>query len=230
MGDGLYFLDILIFAMVAVFLVYRLRSVLGRRTGEERQRPNPFAARSGPPAEAINDRAEPAPLSARTIDAAPPAAVATPADPLQDGIARIRTADPAFDRTHFLAGARQAFQMIVAAFARGDTATLRPLLADDVYDQFAQEIRGRNAAGDTLESTIDAIDAIDMLAARLDGRTAFVKVKFQTRQTNVVRNAAGEVIDGEPGHPVDVTDLWTFSRNTRAKDPNWVLVETASPN
>lgn len=228
MGDGLYFLDILIFAMVAVFLVYRLRSVLGRRTGEERQRPNPFAARSGPPAEAPGKLAEPPP--GRTVDAAPPATGTAAADPLQDGIARIRSADPGFDRSNFLTGARQAFQMIVAAFARGDTATLRPLLADDVYDQFAQEIRGRNAAGDTLESTVDAIESVDMVEARLDGRTAFVTVKFRTRQTNVVRNAAGEVIDGEPGHPVEVTDLWTFSRNTRAKDPNWVLVETATPN
>lgn len=230
MGDGLYFLDILIFAMVAVFLVYRLRSVLGRRTGEERPRPNPFAARTGQPAEAPGDLAEPASLPGRAVDAAPPAAAPVPADPLQDGIARIRSADSSFDPAHFLSGARQAFQMIVAAFARGDTATLRPLLADDVYDQFAQDIRARNAAGDTLESTIDAMDGVELVEARLDGRTAFVTVKFLTRQTNVVRNAAGEVTDGEPGHPVEVTDLWTFSRNTRAKDPNWVLVETATPN
>jgi predicted lipid-binding transport protein (Tim44 family) len=228
MGDGFYFLDILIFAMVAVFLVYRLRSVLGRRTGEERQRPNPFAARTGQPANPTTETTEPAATPGRVVDAAPPSG--TPADPLQEGIARIRGADPSFDRAHFLSGARQAFHMIVAAFAQGDTATLRPLLADDVYDHFAEEIRHRNAAGETLESTINGVDAVELIEARLDGRTAFVTVKFVTRQTNVVRSAAGEVVDGEPGHPVDVTDLWTFSRNTRAKDPNWVLVETRTPN
>jgi predicted lipid-binding transport protein (Tim44 family) len=227
MGDGAYFLDILIFAMVAAFLVYRLRSVLGRRTGEERQRPNPLAQRGAQAPGKGPREVEPGPAAAGPlVDAAAPSD-----EPLSvnDGIARIRGADPSFDADHFLNGAGAAFAMIVEAYAKGDTATLRPLLADDVYDHFAADIRRRNAEGETLESRLDGVEA-DIVEARLDGRTALVTVRFHSRQGNVVRNRAGEVVDGEPGHVAEVEDIWTFSRNTRATDPNWKLVETHTPH
>ncbi|HYC03942.1 MAG TPA: Tim44/TimA family putative adaptor protein [Azospirillaceae bacterium] len=233
MGEGFYFIDILIFGMVAAFLIYRLRSVLGRRTGEEQQRPNPYATPPGqqgpgvppprPTALADDDRV--VPLPGRGPVTEPPPGDGLPTS-LADGVRQIQTADPTFQEKHFLQGAHAAFEMIVDAFARGDTAALRPLLADTVYDNFAEAIRARQAAGETLETRIHETEAVDLAEARLDGRTAFCTVRFTTQQTNVTRNAAGEVIDGEEDKPVEVVDLWTFSRNTRSRDPNWVLVET----
>jgi predicted lipid-binding transport protein (Tim44 family) len=222
-GD-LAFLDIVFFALVAGFLILRLRSVLGRRTGNENPErwtarlpttrppgtPRPAGERPNAPAEILE-----------------PAREAEPATPLDANLARIRSADSSFDPASFLDGAKAAFEMIVSAYAQGDTAALRPLLADDVYDNFSAAIRGRNDAKQTLETTIVSIKAADILEARMDGRTAFVTVKFVSEQVNVTRNAAGEVVDGDSNHVAIVTDVWTFARNTRANDPNWALVQTS---
>lgn len=223
MGDGFVFVEIVIFAMIAAFLVYRLRSVLGRRTGEERQRPNPFTPGPGTPRPGMPDNVVPMPGRDRPAPAAP-----SPDEPvsLHAALAQIAAADPSFDEKHFLQGARGAFQMIVEAFAKGDTATLRPLLADDVYDNFARAIRDRQAAGETLETRIERIADADVVEARMDGRTALVTVKFVSEQMNVVRDSAGNVVDGDPKAVVEAVDVWTFARNTRASNPNWSLVET----
>ncbi|WP_345774198.1 Tim44/TimA family putative adaptor protein [Azospirillum argentinense] len=168
MGDGFVFVEILIFAMIAAFLVYRLRSVLGRRTGEERQRPNPFTARPNNQPDnvvAMPNRERPVPNAAPSPDE--PVSLAT-------ALEQIKAADPSFDEKYFLQGARGAFQMIVEAFAKGDTATLRPLLSDEVYDNFARAVRERQAAGETLETRIETITDADVVEARMDGRTALV--------------------------------------------------------
>jgi len=219
MGDGFVFIEIVIFAMIAAFLVYRLRSVLGRRTGEEQQRPNPFTPRPNIPDNVVPmpGRDRPAPNGAPAADE--PVSLAA-------ALAQIKGADPSFDEKYFLQGASGAFQMIVEAFAKGDTAVLRPLLANEVYENFARAIRERQAAGETLETRIERITDADVVEARLDGRTALVTVKFVSEQMNVVRNTAGEVVDGDPDAVVEATDVWTFARNTRARDPNWSLVET----
>ncbi|WP_029010855.1 Tim44/TimA family putative adaptor protein [Azospirillum halopraeferens] len=225
MGDGFVFIEIVIFAMIAAFLVYRLRSVLGRRNGEERQRPNPYASR---PDQARPDNVVTMPGRVRPQ----PAESAAPDEPLSlaAAIARIGAADPTFEEKHFLQGARAAFEMIVDAFARGDTAALRPLLSDEVYENFARAIREREAAGETLETRIETIQDADLAEARMDGRTALVTIKFVSHQVNVTRNAAGAVVDGDPNEAIEVVDIWTFARDTRSRDPNWLLVETRTPS
>lgn len=226
MGDGFVFIEIIIFAMIAAFLVYRLRSVLGRRHGEERQRPNPFTPPAARPGQTPSDNVVHLPDRGR-----PPAEAPVSDEPmsLSAALAQIRSMDPNFDEKTFIQGARGAFQMVVDSFAQGDTATLRPLLSDEVYDNFVNAIRQRQAAGETLETRIDRIKDADVTEARLDGRTAFVTVKFVSDQVNVTRDAAGAVLDGDPNVAVEVTDIWTFARNTRSRDPNWALVETRTP-
>lgn len=225
-GGGYVFIEIVIFAVIAAFLVYRLRSVLGQRHGEERQRPNPFTP---PPARAERNGAE---NVVRMPDRARPAEAAAGAEEpvsLAAALAQIRAADGSFDEKIFLQGAQAAFTMIVGAFAQGETATLRPLLSDDVYDNFAAAIRERQKAGETLETRIDRIADADVVEARMDGRTAFVTVRFVSHQMNVTRSGDGSVVDGDPSKALEVVDLWTFARNTRARDPNWLLVETRTP-
>lgn len=225
MGEGFVFIEIVIFAMIAAFLVYRLRSVLGRRNGEERQRPNPFTP---PPATGAARPDNVVSMPGRDRTQAQP----SPDEPmsLAASLAHIRSADPSFDEKQFLQGASMAFQMVVEAFAHGDTATLRPLLADDVYDSFSRAIRDRQKAGETLETRIERVRDADVIEARLDGRTAFVTVKFVSDQMNVTRDAQGTVVDGDPNEVIEVTDIWTFARNTRSNNPNWSLVETRTPN
>ena len=221
MGDGFQILDIVVFAVIAGFLVLRLRSVLGRRTGTERRR-DPFP----PPAEASPEKVVPLPPRGRPQPPLPQAAAAAP---LASGIARINAADRGFDENAFLAGARAAFEIIVNAFAKGDTAVLQPLLSEQVYASFSAAIRARAAAEETLETNLLTIKTVEIAQAELDGDSAMVTVKFVSDQVNVTRDADGAVVDGNPEQVEEKTDLWTFARSVRSRDPNWTLIATHSP-
>jgi predicted lipid-binding transport protein (Tim44 family) len=220
MGDLPHYFDIILFAMVAAFLVLRLRSVLGRRTGNERPHDSVLrrAEASADKVVALGNRS-PAP---------PPVVTAPPADAVAAGLERIRGADPGFDPAQFIEGARAAFEMIVGAFAAGDQARLRPLLSDEVYTPFAAAIAERAAAGETLETRIITLKRLDITEAGLTGRMARITVKFVSDQINVLRAHDGSIVDGDPDHAVEKTDFWSFARDTRASDPNWVLEATAS--
>lgn len=227
MGGGFQFLDLIFFGIVAVFLVLRLRSVLGRRTGSEHQRPDPFA--SAPAKD--QPAAARAPTSALPdIAAKPTIGSAAPSAPVAAGIARIRGADPSFDEAHFITGARAAFELIVNDYAAGDSATLRPLLSDEVFANFNRAIEDRQKNGLTLSTTLVGIRAADLIEADLQGRNAVITVKLVSDQINVTRDGDGKVVEGDPSAVTSVTDIWTFARNTRARDPNWTLVATRSPN
>ncbi len=233
MGDGLAFFDVIFFALVAGFLILRLRSVLGRRTGNEnRERWTPrLPSRGGPrppdPANPATGQAADRPLPDNVTPLPGRDALGPTGSPLDAALTQIRVADSSFDPKRFAEGARSAFEMVVTAFAQGDTATLRPLLADDVYDNFAAAIKGRLDAKQTLETTLIAVKSAEIVEARMENRMAFVTVKFVSEQVNVTRNAAGEVVDGDPNRVATVTDVWTFARSTRTSDPNWALVQTS---
>ena len=232
MNEGFQFLDIILFAMIAAFLVLRLRSVLGRRTGHQSRPPdNMTQRREDSDAEGnvieLSDHsgAEPGPDDEVIEDPE----VANE-DPLAAGLAQIKQADPSFNAEEFTSGARAAFELIVHAFATGDTGTLRSLLNDEVYENFQQAITARLEAAETLETTVIGIKSTDLMEATMSGRGAIVTLKFVSEQVNVTRDTEGHVIDGDPNHVTDVTDIWTFSRNTRSRDPNWKLIETRSSN
>ena len=225
MGDGFQFLDIVLFAMVAAFLVLRLRSVLGRRTGHEQRRPDPISQRGQERDSDSNVVDLPRPADAKAA-----LSEIDPSDPLAAGLARIGIADNSFDPAGFLQGSRAAFEMIVQAFASGDTETLRNLLADDVYENFSDAIRQRSDAGHTLETTIVGIRSADIVEADMDGSNAAVTVKFVSEQVNVTHDSEGRVVEGDPNQVTNITDIWTFHRDTSVRDPNWKLVETRSQN
>ncbi len=212
--------DIILFAMIAVFLVLRLRSVLGRRTGNERPRDS-FAQRFGAGSGQVIT-VEP------TKSTIVPAPVEESGGAASEGLSAICRADPGFNPQEFLAGSRGAFEIVVAAFAKGDKAALKPLLSESVFASFAQAVDERAAAKETLETRIIGIDGAEVVAARLEGTLAEVSVKFLSRQVNITRAADGSILEGDPNQPVEKTDTWTFGRDTRASDPNWALLATAS--
>ena len=229
MGDGFQFLDIVLFAMVAAFLVLRLRSVLGKRTGHEQPRQDPMSQRLNQaendgnvidmPKTGRDDAAAAEHMESLDID-----------DPLATGISDIRDADPSFNSAEFANGARGAFEMVVQGFAEGDTETLKMLLADDVFDNFRTAIDEREEAEETLETTIISIKSAEVIEAEMDGRNALVTLKFVSEQVNVARDSEDRIIDGDPNQVTEITDIWTFSRDTKSGDPNWKLVETRSQN
>lgn len=230
--------DILIFAAIAAFLVYRLMNVLGTRHGSERERRNPFA----PPGEEQNNSILSEAQKGQVIDMEPvlrpaqnPASFAAliAAEENTDGridtgLAEIAAADAQFDAHSFVGGARMAFEMIVTAYNRGDLATLKPLLSPKLYNDFAAGIRAREEAGHTSEVIIHRITAARIAEAHLGGTMAYITVDFDVEETTVTRDAAGQVIDGNPDRIFSVEDIWTFTRDVRARDPNWTLIETRS--
>lgn len=207
----------LIFAAIAVFVILKLRSVLGTRTGFEKKN-EPYAP--------ADNRDKVIPLPDRRQPEVPP--MGEPKTTLDPGSAAIRRADPSFDPDQFVEGAKMAFEMIVTAFAKGDEKTLEPLLAPNVFESFAADIRRRSEAGETRETTVAGIREARIDEARLDGREARVTVLIVSEQINVTRDREGNVIDGDPKAAETVSDLWTFARDTRSRDPNWQLVETAA--
>ncbi len=234
----------IIFLALAVFIFIRLRSVLGQRTGRERPPYDPYSRRdaakapAGPndkvvnfpgtaePAEPATSTEAPEPLDPDAPVPARWAGVAEVGSAVANGLDAIATQEPGFDVKHFITGARSAYEMIVVAFAEGDRAALKDLLAKDVFDGFAAAITEREQRGEKMETRFVGVDKADIIEATVKGRTAQITMKFVSQLISVTRSKAGAVIDGDPEVVADVTDVWTFSRDLGARDPNWKLVAT----
>lgn len=226
MNESFQFIDIIFFAMVAAFLVLRLRSVLGRRTGHEQPRPDGLG-RSGEQS-SNGDNVIDLPDRRRVIPEGPE-------DPytgtkIGAGLTQIRLADPAFDSRQFIEGAKAAFEFILGAYAAGDTKALKPLLNAEVLGNFQHAIEARLRAGEALETELIGIKTADLLDAGVHGRDAVITVKFVSEQVNALHSATGEVLEGDPNRVTEVVDVWTFSRDPKSRDPNWHLVATATPD
>jgi len=224
--SGGFPVDLILFAMVAAFLVLRLRSVLGRRTGYERPpqaepRASGFDARGGRTIEGVVDEA-PAPTTAAVGRRLP-----EPGSPVGQTLARIAAADRSFEPNRFLDGAETAFRMIVTAFAAGDRQTLRSLLADETYAGFEGAITTREQGGETQRTEIRSIQDVAIEAAELRGAVADVTVRFASDQVNLTTGRDGEIVHGSDA-VTEIIDLWTFQRDTASSDPTWRLTATAT--
>ena len=222
------YIDIILLALLAAFVLYRLNRVLGRRPDDSGsgilrprgRREDNVVSLPGRLLPGLQPR--PAPKKADAADEETLAAA---------GVAEIRLYDPAFDPEQFLAGARSAYEMIVTAFAKGDRATLRGLVTREVFENFSRAIAEREQRGETLETTVVGIRATEMLESRMAGRIAEVTVKFVSDLINVVKDRDGKPKDETAGSGMkEVVDTWTFQRDARSRDPNWALAETHSPD
>jgi predicted lipid-binding transport protein (Tim44 family) len=221
----------IIFLALAVFIFLRLRSVLGQRTGRERPPYDPYSARDAArPSAADKVVALPgrAPDPAKEPEASAERwkGVAEPGSAVAAGLDAIAQEDDSFDAKDFLTGARAAYEMIVTAYAAGDRRQLKNLLGREVYDGFEAAIDEREKRGETVETRFVSIDAADITAAEQRGKTAQLTVRFISQLVSATRNREGAVIDGSSDKVTDVTDVWTFARDTTSRDPNWKLVAT----
>jgi predicted lipid-binding transport protein (Tim44 family) len=217
----------IIFLVLAVFIFFRLRSVLGTRTGNERPPHDPYSRReANPPGPASNENVIALPPHGETRPPAVAPHGEAAAAPAAGGIDAVAGADHGFDREQFLGGAKAAYEMITAAFASGDRAALQPLLSPEVFDAFNQVITERESAGHKASATLISIDEASIADAELRGKTAQLTVRFVAKMANAVHDSEGNLIEGSPDKIVDVTDLWTFARQVDARDPNWTLVAT----
>ncbi len=222
----------LIFAGLAVFVIIKLRSVLGTRTGEEKPPHDPYRPREPVDAKSSgnNDNVIPLPRPAdRPADA--PAiwrweGMAIEGTPLANGFDAIARLDKNFDPAHFRDGAKAAYEMIVTCFARADRKSLKDLLSREVFDAFNSVMNGREQRGETAEVTFVSIDKVDLVQAEARGNSMQLGVRFHSKMISVTRDKSGHVVDGSPETVADVTDVWTFAREAGARDPNWKLVTT----
>ena len=229
MGGEFQFFDIIILAFIAGYLVLRLRRVLGRRDGHEGGFQDQFRDREDPESDTkaddnvvhLPDRAED--VDVTDIDD-------STNDPISAGIIQVRVADPTFDPAGFAEGAKMAFEMILNAFASGDRKSLKDLLSPDVYKNFDNAISEREVAGEKLEDTLVGIRSSEIVEASMDGHHSVITLKFVSEQISALRDTEDNIIDGNPNEVIEVTDFWTFSRDTRSKDPNWTLIGTDSNN
>ncbi len=206
--------------MVAAFLGLRLYSVLGRRAEQEEESvPQRFDSDDKPVGMVRPATASPAvPARPVELEGVMPA--------VERGIREIAAADSGFNLAQFLDGARSAYRMVLEAFWNADRETLRELCDDDVYEGFVSAIDAREAAGETLENALIRIEETRIHSASLDGRMARISVLFIADLASVTRDKDGTVIAGSLDDAIESRDVWTFSRNTAARDPNWVLDET----
>jgi predicted lipid-binding transport protein (Tim44 family) len=205
------FIDILIFAVIAVLLVLRLRSVLGQKTGYEDQSRGKETA----------ERFEQKPIPIR------PDVQAAAND--GHGMDALRRAEPSFSEAQFLDGAKAAFGIILSAYAEGDIAQLKRLLSYDLLQSFTQSIQQRASDGEALSITIEDISHVSILNAQVFDDIASVTVDFHSTQTRMITDEGGNVIEDEGTGKLELVDIWTFERDLTLSDPNWKLAETESP-
>jgi predicted lipid-binding transport protein (Tim44 family) len=227
-GSGSFPIELILFGMIAAFLVLRLRSILGRRQGFERP-PEPRAALD--PNARINPLQDPRGSDGPIIDLVPERAPARPlpdpASPVGQTLLRMQQVQRSFDPARFLDGAETAFRMIVSAYAAGHRDELRPLLSDETYKAFEGAIAAREAAGETQRTEIRDINAATIDAADLRGPLAVITVRFVSDQVNVTLGADGNPVAGADA-VTEITDLWTFEHQLGASDPTWRLVSARS--
>lgn len=212
-------LQLLVLAGIAVFLILRLRSVLGTREGFEKppvsrsetapSRPRNFDVIEGGPDHDITDHVD------ENSDAA-------------KALAKMKRIEPSFNVTEFLGGAKGAYEMILMGFESGDLAEIKPFLSDDVYASFVDVVNSREEQGIHIEAEFVGVRETALNDATFDEETgeAELTVRFTGQLTSVVRDRGGDIIEGTPGEIKTQRDIWTFARRMGSDDPNWQLVAT----
>jgi predicted lipid-binding transport protein (Tim44 family) len=230
----------LVFLGLAVFVIMKLRSVLGTKAGFERPpeeiRREMEARKNAAQGAPVQDNVVPLPTANRPPMNQQPemtqadrwAGIAQAGTPLATGLDAILAADPGFDGRGFAGGAKAAYEMIVQAYTKGDRKTLKDLLAKEVLEGFVSAIADRESRGEVAETTFVSIDKADIVNAEMRDRFAHVTVSFSSKLISTTRDKAGVVIDGSAEKIADVNDIWTFARDTTTRDPNWKLVATES--
>ena len=245
--DGKIDVFTLIFLVLALVIFFKLRSVLGRRTDDDEARRERYREQARTAAAEARDKVVAMPRRDRPAQeqAAEPQ-VATQAsaadmeqrirtfaagnDAVAGGLLAIHGVDRSFDPEHFMRGAKQAYEMIVTAFAEGNRKTLRNLLSREVYDGFAAAITEREGRGEQVDQSFVGINKADIVEAECKRDTAQISVKFVSELISATRDKAGTVLAGDPKRIKEVIDIWTFAREASSRDPNWKLVATQAPS
>ena len=233
--DEFFDIPTLIVIAIAVFVLFRLRSVLGTRTGNERpplERRKPAdAADAADTVVPLRPQAPGAPAldeerRARKLEAEIEQFSHNDAE-LAAGFRAVAEADPTFTPKSFLDGAKQAYEMIVTGYATGDRPTLKNLLEKDVFEGFQRAIAEREAAGQTVDFTFVGLPKVEYADAEYDKKNVLVTVRFHAEVVSATRDKNGALVEGNADQVQTIADEWTFARNPKSRDPNWKVVSTS---
>ena len=231
--------------VITIVVVFQIRNTLGKRNGNERPPFDPYSSKSeskadregagdnvvtlpkrkGAPEPVMNPQLQEDDHVTTVIDR-----LAESGTALNTGLKKIVDADQSFDPEEFLGGARSAYEYIVTAFAAGDRKTLKNLLSPDVYDGFSDAIKDREKRNESIDFSFVGINKASIVSADLINRMARVEVNFKSEIIQAVMDSEGRIVDGDPNAIDEVTDIWTFERDTSSGDPNWKLVATETPD
>lgn len=221
------FADIIFLAIIAGLLLYRLRTLLGRKDfnneggiknnnlgklieQQKTQILKPLREKPAPETKYYNKVVEPKITDER----------------INSAIESIKAIDKSFTPGHFLAGARIAFEMVLNSFIKNDKDSLKNLLDDSVYKEFIQAMEARSEPDRVYETTLLAITSSDIIDVTMSGKVANITVRFVSEQVDLVKDKEGKIVEGNPSQIHVITDTWTFSRNVASPNPNWKLVAT----
>ena len=226
MSQGVPYADILILALIAGFILLRLRSVLGQHGAADD--PDFLNRLKKPAAEVVDPIVQlPEKLTKTKQKEEPDTYLALIEDEKTvAALNAVKAKDAQFTAGWFLNGAHYAFEMVFDAFNKGDKPTLKNLLSDALYQQFSDEIDARDKQENRADSTLVAITAKDIVQASVNGNLATIKVKFVSEQIHLVRDQKGAIVQGNPSQTSHVEDEWVFERELGAKNPNWKIIET----
>ncbi len=225
MSDGTSYADIIILALIAGFILLRLRSVLGDKVGNDKPSyfNKPVVIDVKPEQVVTLDEKS---LKPRLRDEPDQYMLSVSDSSIIDAVAAIKAKDASFTATHFLNGAKGAFEMVFDAFSKGDKATLKMLMSDSLYQEFASAITDHEAQEERAETTLVSVQAKEITQASLTGSTARLTVHFTSEQVRISRSKAGEIVGGDASHIHPTEDHWVFEREITSKNPNWKIIET----
>jgi predicted lipid-binding transport protein (Tim44 family) len=242
--DGNYNIVMLLSLVVAIVAILKLRSVLGKRTSDDEARidrqmrarqAREEAAAAGDKVVTLPPRQQEDRISARPAE--------PEREPIEErvksfgvksasaasGLIAIGREDPEFDPKNFMDGAKQAYEMIVTAFAEGNRGMLKSLLSDEVFAGFDAAINDREARGEQIDQSFVGIHRSEFVEASLERNEANVTIRFLSQLITAVRDSNGDVVSGDPQKVQEVTDIWTFARDVTSPNPNWFLIATQAP-
>lgn len=222
MGEGIPFGDLIVLGAIALFVILRYRSVLGEKSGHDFSKPKDKQPEPQEKVVQLNGRPV-APAADKTEDMA---LVDIDNPDATKAIAQMKTLDADFTLHEFLNGAKMAFEMVIAAFNEHDKKTLKMLLAADVYESFEGSIKEHEEKDTRAETTLVAINGAELVDAEVKKSVATITVQFLSEQITVVRDKTGKVVEGSAADIQDIADEWTFERDLKSRDPNWIIVAT----
>ncbi|MCX7558239.1 Tim44/TimA family putative adaptor protein [Sulfitobacter sp. F26204] len=213
-------IQLLVLAGIAVFLILRLKNVLGSRDGFEKPPVSgqaPRARAKGPAFEVIEGGPD-----LDITDHVPEGSDAAKA------LAKMKRIEPSFGVDDFLGGARQAYEMIVMGYERGELSEIQSFLSEEIYESFVDGVAAREDQGLTIEAVFSGVRETELMDATLDPTTneAELTIRFVGELTSAVRDAAGDIVEGSLTEVKRQKDTWVFSRIMGSDDPNWQLVST----